>query len=203
MREAAPIEGKRHEIVTWAFERFYEGGFHAMGVDEVMAGSGISKRTLYKYFPSREALIGAVLDHYGEFIMHELFDSVAAVGGDPRQRIVAFFDIRKAMADQSPTRGCLGVKAALEYAVKDRAIVAQGKSAPAAVEQRLVEMCREAGFADPTALGKEINVLFQGALLLSQVFGDSSPFVSAKAALLALLDRAAVAPRPRGKRAAN
>ena len=39
-----------------------------------MADSGISKRTLYKYFSSKEELIEAVLDHYGECIVHEFFD---------------------------------------------------------------------------------------------------------------------------------
>ena len=68
-----------------------------------MAGSGICKRTLYKYFSSKEELIEAVLVHYGEFIMHDLFDPVVAIK-DPRKQIVAFFDVRKAMINENPTR---------------------------------------------------------------------------------------------------
>ncbi len=90
----AQAEEKKREIVKWAFDRFYEGGFHATGIDTAMAGSGISKRTLYKYFSSKEELIEAVLVHYGEFIMHELFDPVAAIK-DPRKQIMAFFDARE------------------------------------------------------------------------------------------------------------
>lgn len=192
MAQDAQAEGKKLEIVKWAFDRFYEGGFHATGVDTVMADSGISKRTLYKYFPSKEELIEAVLDYYGAGIVHELFDPVIAASDNPRQQILAFFDIRKAMIDETPTRGCLGVKASQEYVGKHEGIATLGKSAPLRVERRFIAICEQANFAEPSSLGKQLNVLFQGALLLSQVFGDSSPFVSAKAAVVTLLDAAAV-----------
>jgi AcrR family transcriptional regulator len=183
-------EDKKLEIVKWAFDRFYEGGFHATGIDTAIAGSGISKRTVYRYFPSKEELIEAVLVHYGEFVMHELFDPVAAIR-DPRKQIVAFFDVRKTMIDENPTRGCLGIKASQEYVGKHEGILALGRIAASKVEERFIELCRRAGFTQPVKLGKQINVLFQGALLLAHVSGDSSSFVSAKAAVSTLLEKAA------------
>jgi AcrR family transcriptional regulator len=186
----AQAEDKKLEIVKWAFDRFYEGGFHATGIDTAMAGSGISKRTLYKYFPSKEELIAAVLAHYGEFIMHELFDPVAAIK-DPRKQIIAFFDVRRTMLDENPTRGCLAIKACQEYLGKHEGIVALGRSSTLNVEERFVELCKCAGFAQPAALGKQINVLFQGALLLAHISGESSSFVSAKAAVSTMLEQAA------------
>lgn len=200
MAEDAQFEGKKLEIVKWAFERFYEGGFHATGIDTVMADSGISKRTLYKYFSSKEELIEAVLDYYGAGIVQQLFDPAMAASDNPRQRIMAFFDIRKAMIDESPVRGCLGIKASQEYVGKHDGIATQGKAAALHVERAFAEMCERAGFTQPVKLGKQINVLFQGALLLSQVYGDSSPFISAKAAVSALLDSAAVAEPHRKER---
>lgn len=192
MASDAKAEDKKLEIVKWAFDRFYDGGFHATGIDTVMADSGISKRTLYKYFPSKEELIEAVLDYYGAGIVHELFDPVMAASDDPRVQIIAFFDIRKTMIDESPTRGCLGMKASQEYVGKHQGIAKLGKSAGLQVERQFIEMCKQAGFTEPLSLGKQLNVLFQGALLLSQVYGDSSPFVSAKAAVANLLDSASI-----------
>jgi AcrR family transcriptional regulator len=204
MVKEAEVESKKLEIVKWAFDRFYEGGFHATGVDTVMADSGISKRTLYKYFSSKEALIEAVLDHYGAVIVDDLFDPVKAVSDDPRQQIEAFFDVRKTMIDEKPCRGCLGIKASQEYVGKHEGIAALGKNAALYVERQFVEMCERAGFAQAVKLGKQINILFQGALLLSQVIGDSSPFVSAKAGACALMDQAAVAsPKTRRRKGGN
>src|ERR1700761_2119267 len=87
MSEEVGIEGKKLEIVKYAFDRFYEGGFHATGVEAALAGSGISKRTIYKYFPSKEDLIEAVLKLYSAVILQQLFDPVAAIS-DPREQII-------------------------------------------------------------------------------------------------------------------
>src|SRR6201985_1443171 len=92
MSEDVELEGKKLEIVKYAFDRFYKGGFHATGMEAALAGSGISKRTIYKYFPSKEDLIEAVLQLYGDHIVEELFGPVAHIS-DPREQIIAFFDV--------------------------------------------------------------------------------------------------------------
>lgn len=188
-RDAEP-ESKKQAIVKQAFDRFYEGGFHATGIDSLLADSGISKRTLYKYFSSKEDLIEAVLDYYGTVVAQELFNPAMSANGSARERIMAFFDLRKAMIDKEPVRGCLGMKAAQEYAGKHNGIAWHGKNAARFVEQSFVTLCEQAGFLKPQELGKQLSIIFQGAVLVSQVLGESSPFVSAKAAATALLDHA-------------
>jgi AcrR family transcriptional regulator len=188
--ENLDIDGKKREIVEWAFDRFYEGGFHATAIDAAMAGSGISKRTIYKYFSSKEELIEAVLVLYGAFIVQELFDPVSSIA-DPKQQIVAFFDTGHGQDRRILTRGCLGLKAAQEYAGKHERIVALGRHAASRAEAKFTELCGKAGLAQPEALGKQLNVIFQGALLLSHATGDTTAFASAKTVAAALLERAA------------
>src|ERR1700744_4694982 len=154
------IEGKKLEIVKYAFDRFYEGGFHATRMDAALAGSGISKRTLYKYFPSKEDLIEAVLWLYSEAVVQDLFGPVADIS-DPREQIVAFFDVRK-VSGRMLTRGCLGVKAAQEYAGKDADIVALGRCAASLGETKFLELFKQAGFAEPARVAKQLNLIFQG-----------------------------------------
>lgn len=48
---------KRAELINTALELFYRFGIHAVGINEVLAQSGIAKKTLYKYFPSKDDLI--------------------------------------------------------------------------------------------------------------------------------------------------
>ncbi|MBX9710785.1 MAG: TetR/AcrR family transcriptional regulator [Xanthobacteraceae bacterium] len=190
MTEDMELESKKQAIVKQAFERFYEGGFHATGIDSVMADSGISKRTLYKYFPSKEDLIEAVLDYYGTVVTRELFDPVMKGSGSACERIVAFFDLRKAMIDKDPVRGCLGMKAAQEYVGKHKGIAGHGRNAARIVEQNFVKLCEETGFSKPNELGRQLSILFQGAVLVSQVLGESSSFDLAKEAAKVLLDQA-------------
>lgn len=181
---------KKTEIVQSAYERFYDGGFHATGVDAVMAETGISKRTLYKYFDSKEDLIEAVLAHYGAQIGETLFRPAQQFSDDPRRQILAFFDIRKEMITESPVRGCLGIKAAQEYVGKHDGIAAAGKAFAKVVESTFVRLCEKAGFDEPVLLGREITTLFQGAVLLSQVYGEPSPFQAAKSAVGVLIANA-------------
>ena len=190
MAEKEKLGGKKLQIVKHAYDRFYDGGFHATGVDTVLADTGISKRTLYKHFPTKEDLIEAVLDHYAVGVAQHLFEPVTAKGGDALAQIEALFDVRKALSDTQPTRGCLGIKAAQEYAGRHAGIAAWGERAAQEVESQFVRLCEQAGVAHPADLGRQINILFQGAVLLAQVLGDSSPFVQAKLAVSTLLDAA-------------
>lgn len=191
MDKSSPFEGKKLEIVKWAFDRFYEGGFHATRIDAAMAGSGISKRTIYKYFTSKEELIEAVLRLYSERIVHELFGPVEHIS-DPQEQIVAFFDVRKTTS-RMLTRGCLGMKAAQEYAGKHDGIVALGRYAGSLGESKFLELCKRAGFAEPARLAKKLNLLLQGALVLSHTSGDTSPFLLAKEVAAALVENAVTA----------
>lgn len=193
MDKTAPFEGKKLEIVEWAFDRFYEGGFHATRVDAAMAGSGISKRTIYKYFTSKEELIEAVLRLYSERIVHELFDPVEHIS-DPQEQIIAFFDVRKTTG-RMLERGCLGMKAAQEYAGRHDGIVTLGRYAASLGEAKFLELCKKAGYAEPARLAKKLNLVFQGALALSHASGDTAPFLVAKDVVAALVENAATTRR--------
>ena len=193
MDENIEIEGKKLEIVKYAFDRFYEAGFHATGMEAALAGSGISKRTIYKYFASKEELIESVLKLYSAVIVQRLFGPVADIS-DPREQIVAFFDVRR-IAGRMLTRGCLGMKAAQEYSGKHQDIVTLGRCAASLGESKFLELCKKAGFAEPARLAKQLNLILQGALALSQAAGDTSPFLLAKDTASAVLEQAAMARR--------
>lgn len=181
---AAPT--KKQEIIAKAYSAFYDGGFHATGIDTVMADSGISKRTLYKYFPSKEDLIEAVLDQYGEDTDTYLFNPALARSDDPRKQIFALFDVRREMMEAS-CRGCLAMKAGQEYIGKHEGIAARGRGASIYVENRFIDLCQKAGLKAPAETGRQINLLFQGAALTGQMQRDPTVFEVAKKALKILL----------------
>ena len=171
---------KKQEIVDRALASFQAGGFHATGVDTVMADTGISKRTLYKYFPSKEDLIEAVLDQYGCNVDAALFAPAMARDKAPRAQILAVFDVRREAMVAGNYQGCLAMKAAQEYVGKHDGITARGRASALYVEQRFAELCVAADLPDADALARQINVIFQGAVLTSQMRRDSVAFESAK-----------------------
>jgi AcrR family transcriptional regulator len=178
---------KKQEIIAQAYNAFYDGGFHATGIDTVMADTGISKRTLYKYFSSKEDLIEAVLDQYGEDTDTFLFKPALSRSDDPRAQIAALFDVRREMMEQTACRGCLAMKAGQEYFGKHEGIASRGRGASVYVEGRFIGLCEKAGVRNPHETGRQIGLLFQGAALTAQMQQDPSVFEVAKKAVHILL----------------
>ena len=92
-------------VLTAQLERaFSEGGFAELGVADLRAAADVSLRTLYKYFPSRDDMVLAALQHRHERYLAFLFDDLPK---SPRARLDLIFDrIGDWMRRNSP-KGCL------------------------------------------------------------------------------------------------
>ncbi|MBB4266519.1 TetR/AcrR family transcriptional regulator C-terminal domain-containing protein [Roseospira visakhapatnamensis] len=87
---------KRRAILDAAARTFMRDGFGLAGVDRIVEESGVSKRTLYAHFPSKEALFGAIIHEYCDVILTPLRQ--ADLGDrDPRETLIAlgrtFWDV--------------------------------------------------------------------------------------------------------------
>ena len=93
-------------ILETADRLFYGQGIRAMGVDTIAAEIGISKRTLYNHFPSKDALIVAYLQRRLRLIPTST--------KPPAQQILDDFDrLERAFANEG-FRGCAFVNAVAE-----------------------------------------------------------------------------------------
>ena len=62
---------KRDQLLSTAEDLFYRDGYHATGIDRILAESGVAKMTLYKHFKSNDELIVAVLDARHEAMLRD------------------------------------------------------------------------------------------------------------------------------------
>ncbi|MCO7471746.1 TetR/AcrR family transcriptional regulator [Stenotrophomonas maltophilia] len=53
---------KREAIVRAAVEEFRSAGYEATSMDRIAAAAGVSKRTVYNHFPSKEELFALILE---------------------------------------------------------------------------------------------------------------------------------------------
>jgi AcrR family transcriptional regulator len=58
----------RHEIWMAAIDLFYADGFDAVTVEQIAARAGVSRRTFFRYFSSKDDLMGSTLKAYGELL---------------------------------------------------------------------------------------------------------------------------------------
>ncbi|HEX9474343.1 MAG TPA: helix-turn-helix domain-containing protein, partial [Steroidobacteraceae bacterium] len=103
-RKTIPSPAER--VLAAADKLFYAQGIRAVGVDAVVAEAGVSKRTLYNHYPSKDALIAAYLT--------ARFKHIAPSDAPAREQILGAFDRLERMFADGSFRGCPYVNAVTE-----------------------------------------------------------------------------------------
>jgi AcrR family transcriptional regulator len=162
-REGRPLTGARDRILDTAARLFYARGVRGVGIDTIIAESGVAKATLYAHFRAKDDLVVAYLARADDAWRGKLADAAAAAGPRPRDRLVGLFDALTATCAEDGFRGCAFVNTAAEYepgSVAFAATVAHKRAVRAWVR----ELAVQAGASNPDALAGALTVLLDGAL---------------------------------------
>ena len=108
----------RRKLLDTAADLFYREGIASTGVDRISEQAGVSKRSLYKHFASKDALVAATLVDHGQAII-DLYVPADDGEAPPRQKILAVFDALSRWSEAPDFRGCPFVNAATELADPD------------------------------------------------------------------------------------
>ena len=174
----------KERILQTADRLFYLKGIRAIGVDTIAAEIGISKRTLYNHFPSKDNLIDAYLQR--RFVLARPSEK------SPVEQILGYFDSLERRFSAKDFRGCPFVNAVAELGPEDRSVK---KIAKAFKESRRLwfrDLLAELGAADPERLSTQLTLLVDGAIAQDLVRDDPAMARAAKEAAKVLLQRAGV-----------
>jgi AcrR family transcriptional regulator len=188
MREAEEKKPARQRILDTAAEMFYRDGIRAVGIDAIIARSGVAKMSLYRNFPSKDALVSAWLDDRNGFFWRRWDKAEASRAGDPRGQLEAILDLIAVTASHPQWRGCPFLNTATEFpepAHPARAVILAHKRA---VRERLRARAAAARARDPDLLAQQLQLLIDGAYAIGQSLGPGGPaktIASAGRALIA------------------
>ncbi len=84
-----PRESPRDRLIDTVLSLFSRHGFHATGIDTILAETGVAKMTRYQYFASKDELILAALERQGAEFRDWLTERVNVSGRAPRDRLLA------------------------------------------------------------------------------------------------------------------
>lgn len=171
---------KKNAILQHAYEVFSQHGFHATGVDTALAKSGISKRTLYKYFRTKEALIAALIGYYQEQIFTQVPAIMKAHSPHPIEQIICLFDMKQKEFAEGNFSGCLAINAKLEFAGKDMAIEGACSQFYLLLEAYVAQLCKQAKCKKSKLKARQIILLFEGAIVMGQIHKDPNVVEVAK-----------------------
>jgi AcrR family transcriptional regulator len=109
----------RERILKTAIALFNEYGVHTIGVDRIIAESGVSKRSFYDYYPSKSDLIAAYLDFWEGFRFANLEKHLTGVKGGAVAEILAIFDAVDDWICQDDFRGCTFTRGLSDFNTED------------------------------------------------------------------------------------
>lgn len=119
-RSAVAVE-KRRQIVATAYSLFKRDGFHATGIDKIIAEADVAKMTMYRHFPGKDDLIVEVLGWRAQRFDRQL-DRLTEAASTPREKIAAIFDWHERWFDSPDFHGCLFQHALAEFGEPDHAV---------------------------------------------------------------------------------
>jgi AcrR family transcriptional regulator len=171
-------------ILETADRLFYLQGIRAVGVDTIAAEIGISKRTLYNHFPSKDELIAAYLARR--------FNQPPQSDKPPAEQILGTFDSLERRFASKDFRGCPFVNAVAELGPEDQAVK---KIAIAFKESRRLwfrDLLMQLNVADAEGLATQLTLLVDGSIAQDLVRDDPAMARAGKEAARVLLRNAGV-----------
>ncbi|MCB2102293.1 MAG: TetR family transcriptional regulator [Rhodobacterales bacterium] len=181
---------KREELLDKALAAFYREGFHACGMDRLVAVTGISKTSMYKHFRTKDDLILGTLRLRDERFRNWLFRRMAALAPTPAGQLVALFDALAEWFRQPDFRGCMFIKAAGEFQDPAHPIHVQAAEHKRLLFHHVRDLAARAGAADPDALARRLLLLKEGAIVTAQMGHAADPAADARAVAETLVARA-------------
>lgn len=174
----------RERLVRAAEELFYAEGIRAVGVERLLAVSGVGRASFYRHFASKDDLVVAVVDGYGQRWFDWLHAAVAERGGAP----LALFDALAERFGSDDYRGCAAINTMVEVADPASAAHRAAAAHKRTLTSYVAELLTEAGYARATReLAEQLVLLIDGAQVTALRERSAAPAHRAKAVASALL----------------
>lgn len=181
----------RSRIIETADRLYYNRGIQSVGMDELRTASGVSLKTLYTLFPSKNDIVLAVLRR-----RHRLWtDGVSAqvaTARTPRARLLAIYDYLAAWCAEDSFRGCGFINAFAELGAVTPEIARITREHKESFQAFVAGLAADVGA--PPSLAPQFAILAEGAQTTAAIAGTNEAALQARAAAETLIT-AAVGPR--------
>ncbi|BCH10826.1 TetR family transcriptional regulator [Mesorhizobium sp. 131-3-5] len=165
----SPVSDKRQHVVETAYALFKRAGFHATGIDRIIAEADVAKMTMYRHFPSKDELIVAVLDYRARRFDDQL-NQLAQKSITPEQKIAEIFDWHGRWFRSPDFHGCLFAHALAEFGDPGHPVFEAVARQKNGLRQRMRSILSEVlprGRAENVAA--TLLMLIEGATLMAQM----------------------------------
>lgn len=159
----------RAHIISTASGLFRERGINATGVDTIVAEADIAKMTLYKYFRTKEELVLEVLSQRSREFYEWLNARLGRADTAPTEKLERLFDCLEEWLKNPECNGLPFLKASAEFPQAESPVNQLSARLAQEFREYLTKLAAEAGSKSPEALGQQLSMLIEGAILSEQL----------------------------------
>jgi AcrR family transcriptional regulator len=182
----------RERIDQTAYELFSRHGIRAVGIDTVVAHSGVAKMTLYRHYASKDKLALAFLRRREELWTRTWLQAeVERRAQVPEERLLAVFDVFDRWFRRSDFEGCSFAKALLEQSDPRHPVRKAAEAHIATSRAFLRRLAEDAGVRNPDRFARQWQILMMGSIIAAYA-GDLNAARRAREVGMLLLAREGV-----------
>jgi AcrR family transcriptional regulator len=152
-------ERPKDRIISISAKLFSAHGINTIGVDRICVEASVSKRTLYKHFPSKEALVSAAITSIGQTWFAACID---ADSNDPAERIMHIFTMVEPMAKVKDFYGCILMNTSIELRGSDDLAIEVAKEFKTKLYTYFEQQAALLGAKEPSMLAEQLILLYDG-----------------------------------------
>ncbi len=162
---SASSQRVRDTALQTASDLFYREGVRAVGMALIVERSGIAKTTIYRHFPTKDALVEAFLEREDREFWQQWDAVVASHSGAPRNVLAALCDWIGTIISRDDYRGCPQINVAAEFSDLEHPARKVAHRHKLEMVDRLTVLCRQLDASTADLRAQQIGLLFDGAFM--------------------------------------
>ncbi|WP_196894501.1 TetR/AcrR family transcriptional regulator [Aureivirga marina] len=178
----------KERIIKTASDLFYKQGYTNTGINQIIKEAEVAKASMYQHFRSKEEIAVAFLQYRHLFWMENMIQFVGEEEKDVKQKLAKIFDFLKSWLEEMNYIGCAFQNIVTNLKPEENSIKEEVIFHKSFLENWILKELENSPYKIISEeLSKEIMILIEGAIILSQIHGNSSPIENAKKAYYKVL----------------
>jgi AcrR family transcriptional regulator len=162
-------------ILDTAERLFYAHGVRAVGMDELVRQTGLSKMSVYRLFPTKDVLVGAYLERRAARLLTLIDAGIAEHAADPRAALLGIVEAVMRDTARADFRGCPFNNASVEFDDPAHPARLAAVGYKGALLTRLTELSERLQPGRGAGLAARLHVLIDGIYLSAAMLGAAGP----------------------------
>jgi AcrR family transcriptional regulator len=154
--------GAAQRVLSAASRLFYANGVRAVGIEWIVAESGVAKASLYRHFQSKDELVAAFLEREDREFWQQ-WDGVVAAAANAKSELMVLLDWIGMRVSSDGYRGCPQINVAAEFADPEHPARKIRRRHKVAMRERLRDIVGRIGVTRPDDTSDQLALLIDGA----------------------------------------